>query len=392
MYVVYGLDPDAPVSYRPTRQVFPPFAERAAPRYERRLTLDRAGQRDIVADCDAAKRERALVHRRQAYCLLNDLKAHVGDGAFPYEDEAALRSALESWYASAAYAQLRQELPDYERYTGFVAAGGKGVRALWHTFNSTVPKDLKNGPLVVEPHYNAWEGYVQRTCAAARGCFHILPPSAADWYRANWVYYALLRELLQVSLSGVLASLACALAVLLLVTRNARTALIAIVTILAIVVTVVGFIFAIGFEFGMFETVLLVLTIGLSVDYAVHLSHFYNEAEGTRYERARDALSGVGISVLGGALTTFSAGLPLAASVFVFFRLFGFFIFFTSFFAILYSFILLIPLLMILGPEGSQGSLDAMASGVRAWLKRAGRSRHRASPTAVTPPSTAAAT
>ena len=53
------------------------------------------------------------------------------------------------------------------------------------------------------------------------------------------------------------------------------------------------------------------MVVGLSVDYAVHVTHFYNEAHGNRYEKAQGALHGVGISVVGGAVTTAGAALPL---------------------------------------------------------------------------------
>ena len=68
------------------------------------------------------------------------------------------------------------------------------------------------------------------------------------------------------------------------------------------------------------------MQVGLAVDYAVHITHFYNEATGTRYEKAADALHGVGISIVGGAITTGGAALPLlAAKSFVFFAMAGIF-------------------------------------------------------------------
>ena len=53
------------------------------------------------------------------------------------------------------------------------------------------------------------------------------------------------------------------------------------------------------------------MAVGLAVDYAVHIVHFYNEASGNRYEKSQDALHGVGISIIGGAITTGGAALPL---------------------------------------------------------------------------------
>ena len=52
-----------------------------------------------------------------------------------------------------------------------------------------------------------------------------------------------------------------------------------------------------GFKFDVIGAILLVMIVGMSVDYAAHLTHFYNEAGGTRYEKAQLALHGVGISV-----------------------------------------------------------------------------------------------
>ena len=57
--------------------------------------------------------------------------------------------------------------------------------------------------------------------------------------------------------------------------------------------------------------ILIVMVVGMAVDYAVHFTHFYNEAHGNRFEKAQGALHGVGVSVVGGAVTTAGAALPL---------------------------------------------------------------------------------
>ena len=57
-----------------------------------------------------------------------------------------------------------------------------------------------------------------------------------------------------------------------------------------------------GYKFDLIGAILLVMIVGMSVDYAAHLTHFYNEAGGTRYEKAQGALHGVGLSVVGQGL------------------------------------------------------------------------------------------
>tara|TARA_B110001452_G_C15219166_1_gene422636 strand:+ start:1611 stop:1853 length:243 start_codon:yes stop_codon:yes gene_type:complete len=74
-----------------------------------------------------------------------------------------------------------------------------------------------------------------------------------------------------------------------------------------------------GFKNGMYESIFTILVVGMAIDYAVHLAHYYNEAQGTRYQKAQAAIHGVGVSVLGGAVTTMGAGIPLFATVVIFF-------------------------------------------------------------------------
>ena len=114
-----------------------------------------------------------------------------------------------------------------------------------------------------------------------------------------------------------------------------------------------------------------ILVVGMSIDYAVHLAHFYVHAQGSRYERTREAMFGVGVSVLGGAITTIGAGIPLFFCVVMFFFTQGLFIFFTALCALYFSLFFLLPLLMIAGPEGDQGNIVV-------WWRRCRRLCRRA--------------
>ena len=62
------------------------------------------------------------------------------------------------------------------------------------------------------------------------------------------------------------------------------------------------------------SAIIIVMCVGLAVDYAVHFTHFYNEAPGNRFEKAQGALHGVGVSVIGGAVTTAGAAIPMMIS------------------------------------------------------------------------------
>ena len=95
-------------------------------------------QEKMAADCEVLSTNAEIVHEGEHHCLLNDLKAHVGD-AFPFSSESLLHAALEEFYGSTRYSQLTDTYKDYAYYTGFVAGDGQSINALWHSFNSTMP-------------------------------------------------------------------------------------------------------------------------------------------------------------------------------------------------------------------------------------------------------------
>ena len=102
----------------------------------------------------------------------------------------------------------------------------------------------------------------------------------------------------------------------------------------------------------------------MSVDYAAHLVHFYNEMGGDRFDKVQGALHGVGVSVIGGAVTTAGAGgrpsrcsSPCTSPST---RNWEFFILFTALWGVFFSFVQLIPILLVCGPVGETGDVRAV--------------------------------
>ena len=74
-------------------------------------------------------------------------------------------------------------------------------------------------------------------------------------------------------------------------------------TITCITTVVFGFLTFSGWGLGLLEGILVVLVIGFSVDYTVHLSDSYKACTApTRYEKVQFALHGTGVSILSGAI------------------------------------------------------------------------------------------
>ncbi|CEL99663.1 unnamed protein product [Vitrella brassicaformis CCMP3155] len=150
--------------------------------------------------------------------------------------------------------------------------------------------------------------------------------------------------------------------VLLVATGNAILSVYAIMSIGAIVVTVMGFIRAVlGWQLGFYECIVGVMTIGFSVDYVIHLGHVYQTATKygyvSRVDKAVCAVRHMAFTVLAGALTTAAAGLAMQVCQSNGFARFGQLLALAVAFSIVYSLGLFIPLCMVLGPEGHQGSL-----------------------------------
>jgi len=209
----------------------------------------------------------------------------------------------------------------------------------------------------VTPVYEQWQAFVDARCdgTAASGGLECI--QAMHGVAGAVKFMDLLTSLSAFANSTILICVLGCFCVLVAVTWNVIVSLYATVTVAFVIAGVMGCIIAAGLKDGMYENVFTILVVGMAIDYAVHLAHFYNEATGTRFDKAQEAMYGVGGSVLGGAITTIGAGVPLFFCVVMFFFVQGLFIFYTALCALFFAFFFLIPLLMIAGPEGRLGDL-----------------------------------
>merc|ERR1712087_215598 len=90
----------------------------------------------------------------------------------------------------------------------------------------------------------------------------------------------------------------------------------------AVISSIVATYFLCGYTIELVSAVLLVMIIGMSIDYAVHIAHAYNEGVGSRAQKTLQVIQGVGVSVLSGAPTTFLASLPIFGTlIYVYFKM-----------------------------------------------------------------------
>jgi predicted RND superfamily exporter protein len=103
----------------------------------------------------------------------------------------------------------------------------------------------------------------------------------------------------------------------------------------------------------------MVILIGFSVDYVVHLSVDYmHSAHPTRSEKMKQALSEMGVSILSGSITTFGSGVFLFGGKIIIFNKFAILVTCTISFSFLVAMLLFSAFMHIMGPENGFGDLN----------------------------------
>lgn len=89
----------------------------------------------------------------------------------------------------------------------------------------------------------------------------------------NWCWLFLRSSFIRYADQGILFSISMALIVLILTTKNIYISLIAIISISSVILCLMSAIKTLGWQFGMIESTCVIVFIGISVDYVVHICH-----------------------------------------------------------------------------------------------------------------------
>jgi hypothetical protein len=123
---------------------------------------------------------------------------------------------------------------------------------------------------------------------------------------------------------------------------------------------------AFGWTFGVVEAIGLIVFVGFSVDYSLHIIEAYNQSgHQARFDRVREALLQAGSAVFSAGVTSLGAGIfILFCSIKVFVQ-FGIVVILNTCLSMLFSLCFLCAVLMVIGPTDNFGSLPAFY----AWLR-----------------------
>eukprot|EP01084_Bolivina_argentea_P035525 65886_1 len=159
------------------------------------------------------------------------------------------------------------------------------------------------------------------------------------------------------AVQGIGIAIPLALLCLVLSTQNLIISLYATSAIVGIIAFEVALMVLQGWELGISESIAVVMIVGFSVDYVVHLGNAYIECEQSekRGGRLKFSLYTMGISVVSGALTTFGSGFWLIFPEFMFFKKFGILVMSVVTFSLFFSMVYFTACLAKCGPQGKTG-------------------------------------
>mmetsp|Transcript_11915 Transcript_11915/g.18373 ORF Transcript_11915/g.18373 Transcript_11915/m.18373 type:complete len:157 (+) Transcript_11915:1564-2034(+) len=125
-----------------------------------------------------------------------------------------------------------------------------------------------------------------------------------------------------------------------------------------------------GWQLGSSESVGVVICVGFSVDYVVHLaSHYVHSRHLVKEERLRESLREMGISILSGSISTMLATVVLFICVVTSFTKFAAFVLSTVGLSLFFSLCFFSSLCAAWGPEGQTGNFNYMWKFTKKWCR-----------------------
>jgi predicted RND superfamily exporter protein len=145
---------------------------------------------------------------------------------------------------------------------------------------------------------------------------------------------------------------------LLVASRNIIIALSAISSVAIAIVSVLYVIVTRDWRLGIAESICLIIILGLSVDYTVHLANeFIHSQHRHRKYKMKQAYKNIGVSIFGGALATFGAGALLYGAELLLYQKFAIIICCTVVISFIVSTIFFGAMMHIFGPMRSCGDI-----------------------------------
>merc|ERR1719242_329377 len=198
-------------------------------------------------------------------------------------------------------------------------------------------------------YYEKWEDFMADFNADSPATFQGVQTSS--FYIRMEVEVAFLDGFVQ----SVMYTIILCSAVMVFFTQNFYLVFLVCLYILIICVWIVGLFGAMGWPFSIIEIISVPTVVGLTIDYALHITHAYIHSPfPDRIRRAKSAVNDLGSSIFASAMTTVSAMLILYFAVIIIFSDLGWVVGTTTSFGVMLALFVCPPCLMYTGPKYDQ--------------------------------------
>lgn len=181
-------------------------------------------------------------------------------------------------------------------------------------------------------------------------------------YGSNYVQVEQYKAIGREAITNIGLALLMVLVIVVILLVNPLASIITFLCVALVVIELVGFMHFWGASVDNVVVIFLVISLGLSVDYAVHIAHAFLAMSGTPNERMVKALAEIGPAVFHGAMSTFIAVLVLSLSQSYVFESFFRSLFLCVLLGLGHGIILLPVALSILAPSTQSSGLHELPS------------------------------
>jgi hypothetical protein len=359
--IVFGINPDEPIDR--SKSMGQGLAK-GSPVYVDEFNFnDPNAQMAIWQLCNASRTdpmwEGKNLALRKPRCLMEDFNLWLRGRGFkglPIVPGSVSGEALNSFLSDSKGKK-------WVKHAGFDYEDANKVRWIRADFLTNLP--AKMAATDVWPWLERWNDQLTHWNS---GTYPTVPNGLRHAYHTSqlWVRAETELRLVKSTLTCAVISIVCALVAILIFTGNVALAIYLVSVILCIVICLAGLMFGVlGWSFGAVEAIGLIVFVGFSVDYSLHMVEAYNQsAYSSRFARAREALLQTGSAVFSAGVTSLGAGgFILCCTINVFVQ-FGMVVIFNTILSLLFSLFFLCALLMVIGPTDNFGSVPAFF----AWI------------------------
>ena len=270
--------------------------------------------------------------------------------SWPVTDASEMSAALESWILDGPGSS----------YTGMFGIDTDTYEITWMKQYAYTQINTNWGAWELHEYYSKWEEFIDAFNANNTPFYNSSEIDKFEGFEFStwWVYMDVELAFLNGFYKSVGYTLLLCTATIFIFTLNFAIVLLVCVYIVMIVICVVGMYGALGWDFGVIEVIAVPTVVGLSIDYALHVTHSYvHSIYSDRVTRAKASVENIGGSVFASAMTTISSMMTMYFAVVCIFSELGWIVATTASCGIFIAIFICPPLLTYVGPENDQCSL-----------------------------------